>query len=84
MPKGKVGGLHGNVGQILSEGNVYNFHIKNVEGGIFNGKEIDFELDEYGNVKVIFGDGKPKKKSSKKVKKETINIDTKEFLTEGE
>ena len=83
MPRGKIGGFHGNVGQVLHEGNVYNFHINNVQGGIRNGKEIDFEFDENGNVKVIFGDGKPKKKSPK-IKKETVNIDTKEFLTEGE
>jgi len=53
MPRGKIGGYHGNVGQVLSEGNVYNFHINNVEGGISNGKEIDFELDGNGNVKII-------------------------------
>ena len=46
MPRGKIGGFHGNVGQVLHEGNVYNFHINNVEGGIRNGKEIDFEFDE--------------------------------------
>lgn len=82
MPKGKIGGFSGNVGQVLHEGNVYHFHIKNVEGGIFNGKEIDFEWDQNGNVKVIFGDGKPKKKSPKRIKKETTNIDTKQLLTE--
>tara|TARA_B100001245_G_C22845969_1_gene406617 strand:+ start:158 stop:409 length:252 start_codon:yes stop_codon:yes gene_type:complete len=81
MPKGKIGGFAGSSGQILSEGNVYNFHLNNVQGGISNGKEIDFELDELGNVKIIFGDGKPKKKSPK-IKKETTNIDTKELLTE--
>jgi len=80
--KGTIGGLHGRVGQVLHEGNVYNFHINNVQGGIHNGKEIDFELDENGNVKIIFGDGKPKKKSLKRVKKETLNIDTKQLLTE--
>ena len=83
MPRGKIGGYHRNVGQVLSEGNVYNFHINNVEGGISNGKEIDFELDRNGNVKIIFGDGKPKKTSPKKIKKETLNNkDTKELLTE--
>ena len=83
MPRGKIGGYHGNVGQVLSEGNVYNFHINNGEGGISNGKEIDFELDGNGNVKIIFGDGKPKKTSPKKIKKETLNNkDTKELLTE--
>lgn len=80
--KGTIGGFHGNVGQVLHEGNVYNFHIQTVEGGIFNGKEIDFELDDNGNVRVIYGDGKPKKKSPKRVKKETLNIDTKQLLTE--
>ena len=79
MPKGKIGGFYGNNGQVLSEGNVYNFHLNVAQGSIENGKEIDFELDEHGNVKVIFGNGKPKKKS---VKKETTNTDTRDLLTE--
>ena len=54
MPKGKIGGFHLNTGQVLSEGNVYNFHINNVQGGIQNQQEIEFELDEDGNVKGIY------------------------------
>ena len=40
MPKGKIGGFHLNTGQVLSEGNIYNFHINNVQGGIQNQQEI--------------------------------------------
>ena len=84
MPKGRVGGLSGNVGQVLSEDNqIYNFNINVVKGTIANNKEIEFELDGNQNIKIIFGDGKPKTTSpKKKVKKETINTDTKELLTE--
>lgn len=84
MPKGVIGGFHGSTGQVLSEGNVYNFNLNNVQGHIDNGKEIEFEFDANGNVKVIFGDGKPKTTSSKKKVKETVNSDTKELLIEGE
>lgn len=57
MPKGIIGGLHMNTGQVISEGNVYNFNIANVQGTVVNQQEIDFELDDNGNVKVIFGKG---------------------------
>ena len=68
MPKGKIGGFHLNTGQVLSEGNIYNFHFNNVQGGIQNQQEIEFELDDEGNVKVIFGTGaqKPTKAPVKK------------------
>jgi hypothetical protein len=83
MKKGKIGGLHLNTGQVLSEGNVYNFNMTNVNGSIENQQEIEFELDGEGNVKVIFGKGAqkptptPTKKESSSTKK-----NTKVFLTE--
>lgn len=84
MPKGKIGGFHLNTGQVLSEGNVYNFHINNVQGGIQNQQEIEFELDDEGNVKVIFGTGAQKPtKAPVKPKKENISKkSTQVFLTE--
>ena len=42
--KGKIAAYHQNVGQVLSEGNVYNFHIKCVQGAIANNQEFEFEL----------------------------------------
>ena len=83
MPKGKIGGFHGNVGQVLSEGNIYNFNISNVQGSISNQQEIEFELDNEGNVKVIFGAGIEKKKVEKVVAVEkTAKMEKKTFLTE--
>ena len=55
--KGKIAAYHQNMGQVLSEGNVYNFHINCVQGSIKNHQEFDFELDEHGKVKVIYGNG---------------------------
>ena len=58
MPKGTIGGLHGDTGQVLSEGNTYNFNINIVDGGLKNCQEIEFELDETGDrIKVIYGTG---------------------------
>jgi len=58
--KGKIAAYHQNVGQVLSEGNVYNFHIRCVQGAIINNQEFEFELDEHGKVKVIYGNGAEK------------------------
>ena len=80
MPKGKIGGFHGNVGQVLSEGNIYNFNISSVQGSISNQQEIEFELDNEGNVKVIFGAGIEKKKVVAVEK--TAKMEKKTFLTE--
>ena len=86
MPKGKIGGFHMNTGKVLSEGNVYNFNISSVQGSISNQQEIEFELDEHGNVKVIFGTGAQKPtKAPVPIKKENSSNkpkETKVFLTE--
>ena len=57
MPTGKVGGLHGGMGQLVSEGNYYYFEMDNVEGFDQNGQEVTFELASNGSIKVIYGDG---------------------------
>ena len=89
MPKGTIGGLHGGTGQVLSEGNIYNFNINIVDGGIKNRQEIEFELDETGDrIKVIYGTGatKPTKapvpKQKIKQKENTVKADNRDFLTE--
>jgi hypothetical protein len=81
--KGKVSGYHQNVGQILSEGNIYNFHIDLVQGGIKNEQDFEFELDEHGKVKVIYGNGS-EGPSVQKVTKEKKDAEEKTFLTEEE
>ena len=70
MSKGVIGGLSGNTGQILSEGNIYNFNVEIVDGGIRNQQEIEFELSQEGSVKVIYGTGatKPTKSPAPKSK----------------
>ena len=87
MPKGKIGGLHLNTGQILSEGNVYNFNVEVVDGGIQNQQEVEFELNPDGNVKIIYGTGanKPTNKPKPTKKKENTTsklVDNRELLTE--
>jgi len=96
MSKGKIGGLHGNTGQILSEGNVYNFNVNVVDGVLKNHQEIEFELNDDGSVKVIYGTGATKptkapvpKQKQKQNKKENITssspsklVDNRDFLTE--
>ncbi|HIG32625.1 MAG TPA: hypothetical protein EYQ09_04200 [Flavobacteriales bacterium] len=83
--KGKVQAYSQNVGQVLSEGNVYNFHINCVQGGIKNEQEFEFELDEHGVVKVIYGNGAEKpsvQKVKKEKKKSSPHTWAKTFLTE--
>ena len=83
--KGKIAAYHQNVGQVLSEGNVYNFHINCVQGGIKNGEDFEFELDEHGGVKVIYGNGAEKPsvlKVKKEKKKSSPHTWAKTFLTE--
>lgn len=83
MTKGKIAAFHNTTGQVLSEGNVYNFNVNIVQGIIQNQTEIEFELDSNGNVKVIYGDGaeKPQPKIKKK-KQESKNTSSKILLTE--
>ena len=83
--KGKVVSYHQNVGKVLSEGNVYNFHINCVQGGIKNGEDFEFELDEHGGVKVIYGNGAEKPsvlKLKREKKKSSPHTWAKTFLTE--
>lgn len=87
MHRGKIGGLHLNTGQILSEGNVYNFNVEVVDGGIQNQQEVEFELNPDGNVKIIYGTGanKPTNKPKPTKKKENTTtqlVDNRELLTE--
>ena len=81
--KGKVSGYHQNVGQILSEGNIYNFHIDLVQGGIKNEQDFEFELDEHGKVKVIYGNG-AEGPSDHVADENTEDTEEKTFLTEEE
>ena len=84
MPKGFIGGFHGNVGQVLSEGNIYNFNINIVKGVIANQQEVEYELDAEGNVKLIIGTGANKPVEQKEPQKETTSakLRKKSLLTE--
>jgi len=85
MPTGKVGGLHGGMGQLVSEGNYYYFEMDNVEGFVQNGQEVTFELASNGSIKVIYGDGasqRPVKTPKPKQKENTAKADNRELLTE--
>ena len=83
MAKGKIGGFHSGTGQVLSEGNVYNFNVNIVQGSITNQEEIEFELDENGKIKVIYGKGAEKPQPIiKKKKQESKNTPSKILLTE--
>ena len=82
MPTGKVGGLHGGMGQLVSEGNYYYFEMDNVEGFVQNGQEVTFELASNGSIKVIYGDGakKPTNAPKPKQKENTAKADNRELL----
>ena len=84
MPTGKVGGLHGGMGQLVSEGNYYYFEMDNVEGFVQNGQEVTFELASNGSIKVIYGDGakKPTNTPKPKQKENTAKADNRELLME--
>lgn len=84
MPTGKVGGLHGGMGQLVSEGKYYYFEMDSVEGFVQNGQEVTFELASNGSVKVIYGDGakKPTNAPKPKQKENTAKADNRELLTE--
>ena len=80
--RGKIAAYHQNMGQVLSEGNVYNFHIRCVQGTIANHQELEFELDENGKVKIIYGNGAEKPSVPKMKKEKKQNKEEKTFLTE--
>ena len=84
MPTGKIGGLHGGMGQLVSEGNYYYFEMDNVEGFVQNGQEVTFELASNGSIKVIYGDGakKPTNAPKPKQKENTAKADNRELLME--
>ncbi len=77
MPRGIISGLYENNGKILSGGNVYNFNLNIAKGFIENGKEINFEIDESGNVKVVFGS-----ETNHHTKENTAQADNRELLME--
>jgi len=80
--KGTIAAYHQNVGQVLCEGNVYNFHISCVQGGIKNHQEFEFELDENGKIKVIYGNGSENPSVQRVKKEKKRNTKEKTFLTE--
>tara|TARA_B110000495_G_C22698693_1_gene411399 strand:+ start:37 stop:348 length:312 start_codon:yes stop_codon:yes gene_type:complete len=59
MHKGKIGGMFGETGQVLSEGKTYNFNINVLNGMITNGTSVEFELDG-SKVKAIYAVGAKK------------------------
>tara|TARA_B110000091_G_C13628828_1_gene396230 strand:- start:112 stop:408 length:297 start_codon:yes stop_codon:yes gene_type:complete len=87
MPKGTVVALYGEHGQIMYEGQYYNFNTMIVEGGVKNQLEVDFEFTDRAKIKVIYGTGANKPtKAPAPIKKENSSAkllkDTKVFLTE--
>ena len=79
------------MGQVLSEGNIYNFNVNIVKGIISNQQEVEYELDAEGNVKLIIGTGveQPTPTPTPKVEQPTKQKETtsaklrkKTFLTE--
>ena len=86
MPRGKIAGLYGDLGQVVYEGNAYNFVTTIVDGGVKNHQEVEFEFDEKFNIKVIYGNGakKPAPTPKKKQKENTTSklVDNRDLLTE--
>ena len=89
MPKGTVVALYGEHGQIMYDGEYYNFNTMVVEGGIKNQLEVDFEFTDNAKIKVIYGTGATKvtkEPAPVQTKKENSSAkllkDTKVFLTE--
>lgn len=88
MPKGTVVALYGEHGQIMYEGQYYNFNTMVVQGGVKNQLEVDFEFTDQAKIKVIYGTGakKPTKTPAPvQTKKENSSgklKDTKVLLTE--
>jgi len=85
MPKGTVVALYGEHGQIMYEGQYYNFNTMIVEGGVKNQLEVDFEFTDRAKIKVIYGTGATKAPAPVQTKKENSSAklkDTKVLLTE--
>ena len=86
MPKVTVVALYGEHGQIMYEGQYYNFNTMVVQGGVKNQLEVDFEFTDQAKIKVIYGTGANKPtKATAPIKKENSSAklkDTKVFLTE--
>jgi len=87
MPKGTVVALYGEHGQIMYEGQYYNFNTMIVEGGVKNQLEVEFEFTGQSKIKVIYGTGATKAPApaSIQTKKENSSAklkDTKVLLTE--
>jgi len=88
MHRGIVAALYGNHGQIICGDRAYNFSTDQVQGGIRNHQEVDFEYTDSGDkIKVIYGTGanKPTNKPKPTKKKENTTsklVDNRELLTE--
>ena len=85
MPKGTVVALYGEHGQIMYEGQYYNFNTMVVQGGVKNQLEVDFEFTDQAKIKVIYGTGAKKAPAPVQTKKENSSAklkDTKVLLTE--
>jgi coenzyme F420-reducing hydrogenase gamma subunit len=85
MPKGTVVALYGEHGQIMYEGQYYNFNTMIVEGGVKNQLEVEFEFTDRAKIKVIYGTGATKAPAPVQTKKENSSAklkDTKVLLTE--
>ena len=93
MAKGTVAGFHNGVGCIITEEKKYDFNASQVEGGIRNGAEVEFEFKN--GVLTVYGIGatkptpapqpkqKPKQKQNSTSKLvDNFTVDNRELLTE--
>ena len=93
MVKGTVAGFHNGVGCIITEEKKYDFNSNQVEGGIRNGAEVEFEFKN--GVLTVYGIGatkptpapqpkqKPKQKQNSTSKLvDNFTVDNRELLTE--
>ena len=93
MAKGTIAGLHNGTGCIITEERKYDFNASQVEGGIRNGAEVEFEFKN--GVLTVYGIGatkptkapepkqKPKQKQNSTSKLvDNFTVDNRELLTE--
>ena len=93
MAKGTIAGLHNGTGCIITEEKKYDFNSNQVEGGIRNGAEVEFEFKN--GVLTVYGIGatkptkapepkqKPKQKQNSTSKLvDNFTVDNRELLTE--